>query len=212
MNTFIYTKSKSILNKKSQDKKMFGTKLALATALTVSIVFSTSTIFANNNESQNNVSSYAYEILVNTEQALNNMTYQPKESLSYVTTSLDLIEKIESNFTKNTLTETNQDKKDRIAHSYTHYLPKLDLEDLQNNESLPTLKQKIKTDVLHIGEAGTNDTANNAWFDYTFAKASLVTVREALNAGHSMEAIRNLKRVYEAIYIAPEFSVSEQSS
>lgn len=212
MNTSITTKSKSILNEKSKDKKMFGSKLALSTALTVTMLFSTSSVFANNKGSQPNVSNYAYEILVNTEQALNNMTYQPKESLTYVTTSLDLIEKIESNYPKNTLTETNQDKKDRIAHSYTHYLPKLDLAELQNNENLPTLKQKIRTDVLHKGEADSNDNANDAWFDYTFAKASLVTVREAINAGHSMEAIRNLKRVYEAIYIDPEFNVSEQSS
>ena len=212
MNTFVYTKSKSILNEKSQDKKMFASKLALTTALTAILLFSTSSVFANNKQNLPDVSNYAYEILVNTEQALNNMTYQPKESLSYVTTSLDLIEKIESNFTENTLTETNQEKHDRIAHAHTHYLPKLDLAELQNNETLPILKQKIKTDVLYKGEADTSDKANTAWFDYTFAKASLVTVREALNAGHSMEAIRNLKRVYEAIYIEPDFNVSEQSS
>ncbi|MDW3094892.1 MAG: hypothetical protein R8G33_04380 [Gammaproteobacteria bacterium] len=212
MNTILYSKSKSTLNEKSQDKKMLKSKLTLTTALTVTMLFSTSNLFASNKDSQLDVSNYAYEILVNTEQALNNMTYQPKESLSYVTTSLDLIEKIESNFTQNTLTETNQDKKDRIAHSHTHYLPKLDLTELKNNETLPILKQKIKTDVVYKGESETSDYPNNAWFDYTFAKASLVTVREALNAGHSMEAIRNLKRVYEAIYIEPDFNVSEQSS
>ena len=57
-----------------------------------------------------------------------------------------------------------------------------------------------------------NLQSEEAWFDYTFAKASLVTVREAIHAGHSVEAMSNLKRVFEAIYLSPEFNVSETIS
>lgn len=211
MNTFIYLKAQSlptVLNKKVNRREY---KFCLASLLIILMLFATNNVLANLQQNANlNTSKYAFDILVNTQEALNNVDMKPADALASVNQSLKLIEKIQSNFHENTLMEFQNSNSQNGLVTYTHLLPRLDVGMLSNSEELSTLKQKLDSNILYSGGDDAVGSKADAWFDYTFAKASLVSVREALNVNHTAEAVRNLKRVYEAIYISPDFKVSEQ--
>ncbi len=208
MNTFIYMKSKNMIE--TQKLRYKHSKLHLVYALLVSMFLSisSSTVFATQTAEDVNVTTKTMNVLMLTETAIEKLESDPQAALNHVVSALNMIHLIESSFSHNTLTELSSEKSAGTSASHTHYFPRLDVDEISNSSDLPTLSNKIKSDILYDG----NNASGEAWFDYTFAKASLVTVREAINADHSEEAMRNLKRVFEAIYIAPEFNVSEKLS
>ena len=208
MNTFIYIKSNSILSSKKMNYKYSKSYLAYVLFISLFIVTGSGSVFATQSTVDVNVTDKTMKILKLTETAIENLNSDPKSALSNVEAALNKIQLIEASYTQNTMTEISHDRSAGTNASHTHYYPKLDINTLSNHSKLPTLSKKIKSDILYRGNLGSEE----AWFDYTFAKASLVTVREAINAGHSIEAMSNLKRVFEAIYISPEFNVSEKFS
>ncbi len=208
MNTFIYTKSKSMLASEKMEAKNSKSYLALALIVGLFMSIGSGSVFATQGAVDVDVADKTMKVLKLTESAIKNLDSDPGNALSNVEAALNKIKLIESSYAQNTLTELSRDKSAGTSALHTHYFPKLNINELSDQSKLPTLSKKIKSDVLYKG----NLNSEEAWFDYTFAKASLVTVREAINAGHSVEALSNLKRVFEAIYISPEFNVSEKLS
>lgn len=208
MNTNIYMKSKSMLATDKGEAKYPRSYLAFALIVGLFMSISSGSVLATQGAVNVDVVDKTMKVLKLTESAIKNLDSNPDDALSNVEAALNKIKLIESSYAQNTLTELSRDKSAGTSASHTHYFPKLDVNELSDHSKLPTLSKKIKSDVLYKG----NLQSEEAWFDYTFAKASLVTVREAINAGHSVEAMSNLKRVFEAIYISPEFNVSEKLS
>ena len=208
MNNLVNTKIKQprAANKSVQSASKSYLVLAIVVGFFMSI--STGSVMAAKDSSDVNVTEKSMKILKLTESAIGSLESDPDSALSNVEAALQKIKLIESSYTKNTSTELSQRKSAGLSASHTHYFPRLEVNDIRDNSKLPTLSKKIESDVLYKG----NLQSEEAWFDYTFAKASLVTVREAIHAGHSVEAMSNLKRVFEAIYLSPEFNVSETIS
>jgi len=143
MNTFIYLKSKSALAElnKTKSRKFHG--LALVPLLFIGLALTSNSVLASMHENSTNNTNYSHEILVNTQKALNQMDDNPKDALTYVTQSLDLIKKIESNFNDNTSLEIDRNDSDSNNVTYTHYLPKLNMDELNNSETLSALNYKL---------------------------------------------------------------------
>lgn len=209
----MFTKIQSnIMNRDTGSKsKMFGKNIMLASTFSVLALLGANNVIAKQDVGNSDASNYAYKVLLNTEAAINNFDDNPKQSLIHVKNSLDLIDKIESSFEQKTKTDVDDALSIGEATAYTHFLPKLNVGELRDNQDMPTLKRKINEEIVYSGNVDSQIQASDAWFDYTFARASLVTVREAINADHDVEAMSNLKRVFEAVYIAPDFNVSDQS-
>ncbi len=211
MKVFSKMRSNVMSKDKPNKKKLFGSNFVLASTLSIFALLGVNSVIAKQEVSDSNASDYAYQVLINTEAAINKFDENPKQSLIHVKNSLDLIDKIESSFEQKTKTEVNDALSMGEATGHTHFLPKLNVAELHDNQEMPTLKRKINEDIVYSGNSDSKVQTNEAWFDYTFARASLVTVREAINADHSVEAMSNLKRVFEAVYISPDFNVSDQS-
>ena len=208
MNNLINMKFNQPKTTKKSVQSASKSYLVLAIVVGFFMSISTGTVMAAKEAADVNVSEKSMKILKLTESAIGSLESDPESALSNVEAALQKIKLIESSYTKNTSTELSQRKSAGLSASHTHYFPRLEVNDIRDNSKLPTLSKKIESDVLYKG----NLQSEEAWFDYTFAKASLVTVREAIHAGHSVEAMSNLKRVFEAIYLSPEFNVSETIS
>ena len=160
-------------------------------------------------QSPSSSSAQADQVLAHTQSAMINLRIDPSASLEYVKKSLALIDEIEGLYSKNTTTELAQDNDTTIATGYLHHLPKVDLAKLKQKSELSSLIKKMNADIFYKQSDEKSEQSKQAWFDYTFAKASLITAREALKVNHSLEAVSNLERVFEAVYINPDFNVTE---
>ena len=143
------------------------------------------------------------QVLTDTEDAMAMLRIDPDKSYQLVKNALSNIEQIESAFNVKTISE----EKGKQAVSYKHFYPRVDIELLQKEQTLPTLTYKLESDIVYKGN---DKDLQNAYFDYSFAKASLATARDAIRADHSLEAMSNLRRVFEAIYVDPEFKVVDE--
>ncbi len=210
MNTFLYTKAlNQVDGEKQSNRYNYFLMMSFIAAILASAFFSNAN--ASNKSSNEMNSMYVHEVLLNTEVAIELLHSSPEEAMEKISTSLMLINKIELQFDQNTFTKVQEDKSSLLPVSYTHYFPKVNISELSHDKALPVLSNKIKSNILYKGSSVKDVADTDAWFDYSFAKASLITVREAINANHSVEAMSHLKRVFEALYINPDFEVSEQS-
>ena len=199
MNTLIYLK---VLKMKSINFLTFPAILAF---FLVSGWQSTQASYSNE---QSATTHLAIDTLAHTEEAIALLRINPELAQNKVEHALALINDISAYYTHNTVANLEIQGKNVVATSYHHYYPKVDLSLLENQNQLPTLKYKLDADIVYHGDIAERPSVNNLYFDYTFAKASLITAREAINANHPLEAMENLQRTFEAIYVDPEFNVS----
>lgn len=199
MNTFIYTKA---LKMKSLNYLTFPAILAFF------LLSGWQNTQASYSDEQKNTTHLALDTLVHTEEAIALLRINPELAKNKIEHALGRINEISAYYTHNTVVALESQGKSVMVDPYLHYLPKIDLSLLENQNQLPTLKYKLDADIVYRGNIVNPPSANNLYFDYSFAKASLLTAREALNANHSLEAMANLRRTFEAIYIDPAFNVS----
>jgi hypothetical protein len=200
MNILIYTQGKNMTSKDTkQSFYLFApVVILLGFALAKPVLAST------NNQT---ATAAAIEVLKETENAITQLRLDPNTSLMSVTQAIKAIEVIEDSFAYNTVTQTDSKYNTEIAYSYEHFYPKLDEETLMNVNSMPTLSYKVNSGILYKG-SNHDQHATDAFLDYTFAKASLITAKNAIKGDDDLEAMVNLRRVFEAVYLAPDFNVS----
>ena len=186
------------MNTYSHIKKL--TALALISAVVfVNVSFAQT---KDNLSAEHELPQLVNNVLLDTEQAIAMLRIDRDQSLDLVNQALATIKTLESSFSVNTITNSEKGN----THSHNHFYPKVDLTELQKDQTLPTLTYKLESDILYQG----TDKGDSAFFDYTFAKASLVTAKDAIKVDHDLEAMSNLRRVFEAIYLTPEFEVTDQ--
>lgn len=163
---------------------------------------------AVNSDEQKNVSQMVIDTLVETEEAIALLRINPESAKNKVSQALSLINDIDAHFEHNTVASLAKEGSTVTATDYRHYYPSVNLQLLSNKQELPTLNYKLQSDIVYQGSADNTVTQDRLYFDYTYAKASLVTARDAIDANHALEAMANLRRVFEAIYVNPDFNVS----
>ena len=154
------------------------------------------------------VSDMVVETLVNTEEAIALLRINPESAKVKIEHALSLIKDIGAHFDHHTVASLETTGSTVTASDYRHYYPKVDLSLLSGQQKLPTLAYKLNSDILYQGNDVGKNAQNDLYFDYTFAKASLRTARDATASGHALEAMANLRRVFEAVYVSPDFNVS----
>ena len=163
---------------------------------------------ANHSVELTEPSNLVINAMVLTEEAIALLRINPDSSKTKIEQALTLIKDLDSYYTRHTVATLEKQGSTVVAASYKHYYPKVDLSLLHNKHELPTLSYKLKSNIVYHGDESKQSSSDGMYFDYTFAKASLITARDAINADHSLEAMANLRRVFEAIYVDPYFNVS----
>jgi len=185
-------------------KKMGLSSLALSVLL-----LTTTTVIASTQLDTKILKKKVDNVLLSTEKAISTLRVNDDLSLKNINFAMDQIEKLENAYKVKVSTETDTKYNTEIAKSYEHFYPPLG-ETAVNIDALPNLSYKINSNILYKGSD--DDLINNAYLDYTFAKASLKTAKDAIVDGDKLEAMANLKRVFEAVYIAPDFDVAKSNS
>ena len=204
MNTLIYTQGKEMT--KNDIKQPYYLLAPIALLLGFALA---KPVLANTDAQY--VTKAASDVLQETQNAITQLRIDPNTSLTSVKQAIQAIEMIEDSYAHNTVTHTDSKYNTEIAQSYEHFYPKLDEQTLKNVNSLPALSYKINRDIVYKG-SNKDLHATDAFFDYTFAKASLITAKNAIKGNDSLEAMANLRRVFEAVYLAPDFNVSSNNN
>lgn len=181
-------------------------RIASLSLLMLALVASPAIVAAKLDSNQK--SSKVDSVLVDTKKAIASLRIDPELSLASVNQAIESIKTLEKSYQERVRTETKSKSNTKIAKDYQHFYPNVSSELLGNIGALPTLSYKLNTNHLYSGSHD-KDQLDRAYFDYTFAKASLMTAKNAINDNDSLEAMANLKRVFEAVYLAPEFNISE---
>jgi paraquat-inducible protein B len=203
MNTLIYTQGKHMT--KNDTKQPYYLLAPIALLLGFALA---KPVLANTDIDTQAATSAVSRVLHETQNAITQLRIDPNTSLVSVKQAIAAIEMIEGSYAHNTVTHTNSKYNTEVANSYEHFYPKLDEQILKNINSLPTLSYKINSDIVYKG-SNENLHTTDAFLDYTLAKASLITAMNAIKGNDSLEAMANLRRVFEAVYLAPDFNVSE---
>ncbi len=148
-------------------------------------------------------------ILFDTEDAIAALRIDPQLSLVMINQAIDAIKQLEQSYEQKVFTKTDDKHNTLVSKGYRHYYPPVGQEVLDNIGALPTLSYKINQDVLYKG-SDEEKHLTNAYFDYTYAKASLMTAKDAINDNDQLEAMANLRRVFESVYLAPDFTVGKK--
>ncbi len=206
MNTLIYIQGKKMT--KSDSKQPYYLLAPIALLLGFALA---KPVLANTAADTQATTIAASNVLKETQNAITQLRIDPNTSLMSVNQAIEAIEMIEGSYSHNTITHTDSKYNTKIANSYQHFYPKLDTQILKNVNALPTLSYKINRDIVYKGsDEGLH--ATDAFLDYTFARASLITAKNAIKDNDSLEAMANLKRVFEAVYLAPDFNVSADNN
>lgn len=182
--------------------------LTFPAILTFILLTGWQSVQANHSADTKNVSNMVIATLVHTEEAIALLRINSDSAKAKVSEALTSIKNIDAHYEHNTVASLQKQGSTVTATDYQHYYPRVDLHLLSNKQELPTLNYKLNSDIVYQGNAGSVGEQNTLYFDYTFAKASLVTARDAIDADHALEAMANLRRVFEAIYVNPDFNVS----
>lgn len=185
-------------------------QIALVASVLLLMSVTATTVLASTQVDTNALQKKVDSVLINTEKAIASLRIDGDLSLESIDEAMKQIKKLESVYTAKVTTETDSKYNTEIAKSYTHHYPPLG-ETLVNADALPNLAYKINSEILYKGEEN-QEPLTNAYLDYTFAKASLMTAKDAINDGDKLEAMANLKRVFEAVYLAPDFNVANNAN
>ena len=201
MNTFTYLKDKS------GDLNSGTTLLSLIVATMLLLGFTMKPVFASSEINKNLVPEKVDNILIETEKAIASLRIDPSMSLTSINLAIDAIKQLEKTYEHKVITKTKEKYNTEIAKGYEHYYPPLSDHIVSNINALPTLSYKVNSNILYRGQDVDDNKLTNAYLDYTFAKASLMTAKDAINDNDALEAIANLRRVFEAVYLTPDFNV-----
>ena len=186
---------KNLSTLKKADAKTLN-KALFPVLLTAALVGGTATAATTQMKTESVSQGWTQNALVNTEQAIALLRIDRDASL----------EKIESKYApvaEEAMVSPYVDQ--RVVHSY----PQVNLEKIVQDGMLPTLDYKLNPQITYQGsEMAEAMDANTAYFDFTLAKASLMTARDAIKVDHDLETLANLRRVFEAVYVNPEFEVA----
>ena len=205
MNTFVYLRGKEM--NKNQSKQPYYLFVPIIILLGFAL---TKSVLAKTEVNTQEITQATSDVLTETENAIKLLRIDANTSLTSVENAIKAIELIEKSYTHNTLAHTERKHNTEIAESFEHFYPKLDERLLESISSLPTLSYKINSGIVYKGSDQERHTTD-AFLDYTFAKASLVTAKNAIKGNDALEAMANLKRVFEAVYVAPDFDVSAEN-
>ena len=159
-----------------------------------------------------NVQSLVADVLRNTESSLLSVESNTWDSLQHVENALQSIREIKNTLSPDTHVEAKSPLVIDENKEYWFKYPSVDKGTLYNKEIFPTLHSKYKSGVFYQGVIDTDQEREfSAYFDYAFAYASLRTARDALSVSKFKEANIALKWVFEAVYLRPNFYVSEQN-
>lgn len=178
----------------------------MAASMMLVALFASQSVVAGTNVEKEALQSKVDNVLINTEKAIAMLRIDADLTLQNIEEAIGSIKKLESAYSTKVTTETDTKYNTEIAKSYTHFYPPLG-QTLENNSALPNLSYKINSDIVYKGRDA-DDEPTSAYLDYTFAKASLMTAKDAINDGDKLEAMANLKRVFEAVYLTPDFEVA----
>ena len=181
-------------------------KAILPVLLTAALVGGTATAATTQMKTESVSHGWTQNALINTEHAIALLRIDREASLEKIENALASIEKIESKYApvaEEAMVSPYVDQ--RVVHSY----PQVNLEKIVQDGMLPTLDYKLNPQITYQGsEMAEAMDANTAYFDFTLAKASLMTARDAIKVDHDLETLANLRRVFEAVYVNPEFEVA----
>ena len=165
-----------------------------------------------NTQLEDQVSKLVVQVLKSTEDALPLVKDNSSSSLMHVQDALVAIREIESLLSPDTHVKSKSPNVVGNIKEYWFLYPRIDDVIFENILEFPTLIQKYRTGVLYQGNIISKPIDFTAYFDYAFAKASLLTAKDALTVEHTREAISSLRWVFEAVYISPNFMISQQSN
>ncbi len=148
-------------------------------------------------------------ILKSTEDALVNVESNPQSSLLSVKKAITKVEMLKDQLSHDTHAENKSPLIINGSKEYWFIYPPVSNDVLQDKTTFPTIYSKLKNGIMYQGNNNKQNDSSAAYFDYAFAKASLLTAREALVAENTREAISSLKWVFEAIYMNPNFYVAD---
>lgn len=175
--------------------------------------FVCSTVGANHNKiGNNNSSKFANDVLVLVEESIAQLWKNPYISVEKIKAALSLIGRIEGHFPAQTVTTIKSEATKKPEVTYIHYLPEINMELLKGEGEMPTLFHKLSLGVLFHGNTSKDQLENRYFLDFTFAKANLKTALNAIKAGYKFEAKNNMRRVFEAVYVSPDFEVLSHNS
>ncbi len=157
----------------------------------------------------NTVSDLVENILKSTEDALSRVEANPRSSLLYVKNAINTIDKLKNELSHDTHVENKSPLIVNGSKEYWFIYPPVNKEVLHNKAKFPTIYAKLKNGIIYQGNNNKQNNIHTAYFDYAFAKASLLTAREALVANNTREAISSLRWVFEAIYMNPDFYITD---
>ena len=169
-------------------------------------------MFANNidnelskeGEKAIDTSELSLDILSLTEHSIASLRIDTSESLSFIDNALSKIILIEDYFQGN---EHQKHQTTSILYTSKQLYPMIQLKELSEGNVLPTLKYKIRNQsILRVDNY---ENINIAYFDYISAKTSLNTAKNALLVDHKLEAIAHLRKVFEAVYLDKQDTVSK---
>ena len=99
------------------------------------------------------------------------------------------------------------------SKEYWFTYPQVSNHIFENEQDFPTIHSKLNSEILYRGIGNNNLDKDlneqSAFFDYAFAHASLLSAKDAIKSDNHREAKRALKRVFEAIYISPDFLITK---
>lgn len=154
------------------------------------------TTSVTSNEKQN---VKACNILADVESALTLLRINPDEALNRVNLALSSIEKLDKLYDHYTTVEKITGDDSSIAYVYEHYYPEVSGPNNHcSNYVIGFIKEKYsKVDI----------SKDRIFFDYSLAKAELITAKHAIINGDALEAKNSLKRSIQAVYVNPDFNV-----
>jgi len=202
MNTLIYTQGKLMTNTDSKQSLYFLAPIILLLGFSLA-----KPVVANANIDNEVVPRAVNNVLEETENAITALRIDPSAALTSVKQAINSIELIEDAYAHKTITHADNKYNTEITNSYEHFYPRLGEETLKNINSMPTLSYKIDSNIVYKG-SNKDLHLTHVFLDYTFAKASLISAKNAIKGEDSLEAMSNLRRVFEAVYLAPDFNVA----
>ncbi len=169
-------------------------------------------MFANNidnalrkeGEKAIDTSELSVDILSLTEHSIASLRTDTSASLGFIDNALSKLILIEDYFLKN---EHLKYQPRNFLYTSKQLYPMIQLNELRKGNVFPTLKYKIRNQSIRCVD--NYEKLNIAYFDYISAKASLNTAKNALLVDHKLEAIAHLRKVFEALYLDKQVTVSK---
>jgi hypothetical protein len=148
---------------------------------------------------------YAAQVLIHTEQALQSIDTRKENSIADVQDALKCISRVEQIIQLHQKNQSQSPNKANLERGTDGIYPALENSLFSNASGMPTLTNKVRDRTIYRGADSANAGEMQAYLDTAFAKASLITAKLALEAGNQTEARNALNRVFEAVYLFPEF-------